>query len=80
MKTVDAERELNSVSASSGRLETHHAPLEKRVESPTRTGVRVARAMHEAAQVLRIIVSLHSAKDFTSVLRLYGLEGSVQTE
>ena len=42
--------------------------------------MKVARAAQEAAHVLRIIVFLHSAKDFSSVLRLYGMEESSETE
>jgi len=35
---------------------------------------KAASAVREAAHVFRIMVSLHSAKDFPSVLRLYGIE------
>ena len=38
---------------------------------------KAASAVREAAHVFRIMVSLHSAKDFPSVLRLYGI-GTVQ--
>jgi len=40
----------------------------------------VERAAQDAARVLRIIVFLHSAKDFPSVLRLYGVEESSVAE
>jgi hypothetical protein len=40
----------------------------------------VGRAVQEAAHVLRIMVFLHSTKDFPSVLRLYGMEVSSETE
>lgn len=42
--------------------------------------MEVARAVQEAAHVLRIIVLLHSAKDFSSVLKLYGMEESSGAE
>jgi len=35
---------------------------------------KAASAMREAADVFRIMVCLHSAKDFPSVLRLYGIQ------
>jgi len=39
----------------------------------------VGRAVQEAAHVLRIMVFLHSTKDFSSVLRLYGMsDGSAR--
>lgn len=40
----------------------------------------VGRAEQDVARVLRIVVFLHSAKDFPSVLRLYGIEESSVTE
>jgi hypothetical protein len=40
----------------------------------------VGRTTQDAARVLRIIIFLHSAKDFPSVLRLYGIEESSVTE
>jgi hypothetical protein len=36
----------------------------------------VARAGQDAVHVLRVMIFLHSAKDFPSVLKLYGLENS----
>jgi hypothetical protein len=35
---------------------------------------RVPSAAREAAHVIRIMVCLHCAKDFSSVLRLYGIQ------
>jgi hypothetical protein len=40
----------------------------------------VGRAAHDTARVLRIVIFLHSAKDFPSVLRLYGIEESSVAE
>ena len=40
----------------------------------------VVRAAQEAVHVLRIAIFLHSAKDFSSVLGLYGTEGPSTTE
>ncbi len=37
---------------------------------------KVAGATQDAARVLRIMIFLHSAKDLTSVLRLYGIDNS----
>lgn len=35
---------------------------------------KAASAVREAAHVFRIMICLHSAKDFPSVMRLYGIE------
>jgi len=43
-------------------------------------GKEAARVMQEAVHVLKVMIFLHSAKDFTSVLRLYGIENSSGTE
>jgi transposase InsO family protein len=43
------------------------------------TRMTFERATQDAARVLRIIIFLHSAKDFQSVLRLYGIEESSVT-
>jgi hypothetical protein len=51
---------------------------EKRVIG--RASTEVARAAQNVAQVLRIMILLHSAKDFPSVLRLYGMKDSSGTE
>jgi hypothetical protein len=36
----------------------------------------VARTGQDAVHVLRVMIFLHSAKDFPSVLKLYGMENS----
>lgn len=36
----------------------------------------VARAGQDAVHVLRVMIFLHSAKDFPSALKLYGIENS----
>lgn len=36
--------------------------------------MKATRATRDVAHVLRIMIFLHSAKDFSSVLRLYGME------
>jgi hypothetical protein len=51
---------------------------EKRAFRTTR--MKVGRAAQDTARVLRIVIFLHSAKDFPSVLRLYGIEESSVTE
>jgi hypothetical protein len=45
-----------------------------------RAGMEVAKAVQETARVFRIMIFLHSAKDFPSILRLYGIEGSSGAE
>jgi hypothetical protein len=40
----------------------------------------ISRAVQETAHVFRIMIFLHSAKDFKSVLRLYGIEVSSRIE
>ncbi len=41
-----------------------------------RVKARVQNTVHDAVHVLRIMVFLHSAKDFSSVLKLYEMEDS----
>jgi len=43
-------------------------------------GKEAARAVQDTVHVLRVMIFLHSAKDFPSVLRLYGIENSSGTE
>ena len=43
-------------------------------------GMEIGRALQGGVHLLRIIAFLHSAKDFPSVLRLYGIEDSSETE
>lgn len=45
-----------------------------------KASMEVARAAQDAARVVRIIIFLHSVKDFPSVLRLYGIEESSEAE
>ena len=42
-------------------------------------GVRAVSALGDVASVFKIAVFLHSAKDFASVLRLYGIEECSQS-
>jgi hypothetical protein len=42
--------------------------------------LEVSNAVQDAAHILRIIVFLHSAEDFPSVLRLYGIEECSETQ
>jgi hypothetical protein len=42
--------------------------------------LEVSKAVQDAARILRIIVFLHSAEDFPSVLRLYGIEECSDTK
>jgi len=42
--------------------------------------MEVARAVEYSARVFRIMIFLHSAKDFPSVLRLYGIDNSSKNE
>jgi len=39
-----------------------------------KVSMEVARSLQDSAQVFRIMIFLHSAKDFPSVLKLYGIE------
>jgi len=40
---------------------------------------KAATAMREMAHIFRIMICLHSAKDFPSVLRIYGIENTSKT-
>jgi hypothetical protein len=39
---------------------------------------RIGKALQEASRIFRIAVFLHSAQDFPTILRLYGLENTSQ--
>jgi hypothetical protein len=43
-------------------------------------GKEAARAVQDGVHVLKVMIFLHSAKDFPSILRLYGIENSSGTE
>jgi hypothetical protein len=43
-------------------------------------GKEAARAVQDAVHVIKVMMFLHSAKDFPSVLRLYGMENPSGTE
>lgn len=45
-----------------------------------KTSMEVARTVQDAVRIFRIIIFLRSAKDFSSVLKLYGMEDSSGTE
>jgi len=54
-------------------------------EENTKRAIRTARlevlrAIKDAARILRIMVFLHSAEDFPSVLKLYGIEECSATQ
>jgi len=56
-------------------------PFEEHTKRAIRTArLEVSRAMKDAAHILRIMVFLHSAEDFPSVLRLYGIEECSETQ
>jgi hypothetical protein len=66
---------ISSSAAITGKVATSHPLLGKRVKGAIRkASVEVASAVRNAARILRIMTFLHSAKDFSSVLRLYGIE------
>lgn len=43
-------------------------------------GKEAAKTVQDAVHVLKVMIFLHSAKDFPSVLRLYGIENSSGTK
>lgn len=64
-------------------MDTNNAPISfwARAKRAVGTaGLEIGRAFQGAVHLLRIIVFLHSAKDFPSVLRLYGIGDSSETE
>jgi hypothetical protein len=71
-----------SVSAATMKKATAYHPLfgERAKRAIQTASTEIARAMQEAARVLRIIIFLHSAKNFPSILRLYRIESPSETE
>jgi hypothetical protein len=78
---MDRDQTPMSLPPATERDRKYHAILKEHAKRAIRSaGMKAAVAVQQTAQVLKIMVSLHSAKDFPSVLRLYGLEGSTGTE
>jgi len=78
---MDTGKKLLSLSPATEAVRNYCVPLEECTERPLRMAhSRVAQALRETVRVLRIMVSLHSAEDYPSVLRLYGLESLPATE
>ncbi len=72
---------ISSSAAIKERAKACHLPFGERAKRVVRTaGEEIASAVQDAAHVLRIMVLLHSSKDFSSILRLYGVESSSKTE
>lgn len=53
---------------------------ERAIRAFRTASLQVARDLQEAARVLRIMIFLRFTKDFSSVLRLYGIEHSLERE
>jgi hypothetical protein len=67
--------------ATTKKVTIYHVLSEERAKRAIRTArLKVAKAVQDAARVLRIMIFLHSAKDFPSALRLYGIEEPSWTE
>jgi hypothetical protein len=78
---MDTSRMSISLAATMRKVANHHFLFGERAKRAIRTvSMEVARAVQDAARVLRIVIFLHSAKDFPSVLRLYGIENPSETE
>jgi hypothetical protein len=71
----------NSTSSTTGMEKTtpNHLGLDCTGSSVHTISKKVAKAIIESAHVFRIMVCLHSAKDFPSVLRIYGIENISKT-
>gem|GEM_PF-2915874 len=72
-KIAEASTPLPSIS----RIWVYRPFSVKRIKLAMRAvEMKVYRAFIEAMQILRIMMSLHSAKDFSTIPRLYGIEES----
>jgi hypothetical protein len=72
---MDADERPLSLSPATRTVRSYHVRFEDHVERAIRMALSgITLALGETVRVLRIMVSLHSAEDFTSVLKLYGLE------
>jgi hypothetical protein len=66
-----------SVTTIMSKVTTYHPHAGDCVKRAVRTAsIEVARAVQGTVRIFKIIIFLHSAKDFPSVLRLYGIEDS----
>jgi hypothetical protein len=73
------DKTSTSSAAIVGKRAAYYPLLEERVKQTVRTAKREAvHAVQEAGRIFRIVVFLHSANDFPSVLRLYGIEDSCE--
>jgi hypothetical protein len=78
---METEKKPSALSPATATVRNYHAGLEERARRTVRmVRSEVGRALQETSRVLRIMVSLHSAEDYPSVLRLYGLESSPSIE
>jgi len=79
---MEISKTSNSLSVATKKRATPcHLPFGERAKRVVRTaGEEVASAAQDATHVLRIMVLLRYSKDFSSILRLYGIESSSKTE
>jgi hypothetical protein len=79
---MEISKSSNSLSvATKKKTSPCHLRFGERAKRVVRTASEeVASAVQDVAHVLRIMILLRSAKDFPSILRLYGVESSSKTE
>jgi hypothetical protein len=76
-----SETSISLLAATKKHVTPCHLRFGERAKRVVRTASEeVASAVQDAAHVLRIMILLRSAKDFPSILRLYGIESSSKTE
>jgi hypothetical protein len=75
MTKMDKSKMLISSRATMSKIATCNTSFGGRAKHAIRTAnMKVAKAVKDSAHILRIMTSLHSSKDFPSVLKLYGIE------
>jgi hypothetical protein len=66
---------ISPLATAKKKATAHHFPFGERVKRATRAAsAEVAGTVQDVAHVLRIIIFLRFAKDFPSILKLYGVE------
>jgi hypothetical protein len=70
-----------SLTAVTNRGNANHLSIKDRARNIFHmTNMKAKTDIREAAHVLRIMVFLHNAKDFPTVLKVYGIESTSETK
>ena len=80
MMTMAINKNSTSSTTAMKKTKPNHLGLDRTGSFVHTISMKVATAIKESAHVFRIMVFLHSAKDFPSVLKIYGIENISKPE